>query len=66
MSDEKRERPSRWQACLSSVRRKLLRRRKVLLGVIWVARLLWRAYRAWLGDDPWTFYTIEAGTTNAT
>lgn len=54
MAEEKRS--SRWQAYLSGIRGKLFRRRKVLMAVIWVARLIWRVFKLLLGDDPWTFY----------
>ena len=56
---EKEPSPSRWQAFMSTVRKFLLRRRKVLLVVMWVARLAWRITKLLLGNDPWTFYASQ-------
>ena len=63
MADEQRS--SRWQAYLRGIRGWLFRRRKVLLTVIWVARLVWRVFKLLLGDGPWTFYTCRLEPTNA-
>lgn len=59
MTEQEEERPSRRQAYLGRIRRWLFRRRKVLLAVIWAAKLMWRLCRYLLGDDPWTFYFTE-------
>lgn len=64
MTDEK-HRPRRWQALMSSMRRWLLRRRKILVAVMWVARLIWRVSRILLGDDPWTFYAVTGRNSHA-
>jgi hypothetical protein len=61
MADGNDERPSRWQAYLSGLRRWFFRRRKVLLAVIWVAKFIWRVCKLILGDDPWTFYSFLKG-----
>lgn len=58
MADGNEVRPSRWQAYLSGLRRWFLRRRKVMLTVMWVARSIWRLCKLILGDDPWTFYSL--------
>ena len=55
---EKYERPSRWQACLNSVR-KWLCRPGVLMKIISAARLIWYIWDKLLGDDPWTFYVAH-------
>lgn len=66
MTEEERKRPSRWRAYLNSVRGWLFRRRKVMLFVIWAARLIWRICKALFGDDLWTFYSVRREGSHAT
>ena len=47
--------PSRWQAYLSGIRKRL-RRPGVLGKIIAIARLCWLVWDKLFGDDPWTFY----------
>lgn len=66
MVDIGSKRPSRWQAYLSCVRGWIFCRRKVLLVVMWAARLIWRVYKLLLRDDPWSFYAFRMETKDAT